>query len=156
MKTIIVYATKYGAAGEIAQRISKKIEGAVIHDLKQGAIPDLAAFDCVIIGASVYAGTIRKEAKAFVLQNADTLLQKKLGLFISGMGGSDEKACFEKNFPLGVLQAAKAANFLGGIFDPIKANFMERFIMKIVTKQPGYLSNISDSKIERFVEILKS
>ena len=156
MKTIVFYATKYGAAGEIAQRIVNKINGAVIHDLKQGSVPDLATFDCIIIGASVYAGMIRKEAKAFVSQNTSALLEKKLGLFLSGMGESGEKEYFEKNFPPDILQAAKALSFLGGIFNPQKANFIERLIMKVVTKQSGFVSNISDSKIERFVETMKS
>jgi menaquinone-dependent protoporphyrinogen oxidase len=155
MKTLILYATKYGAAEEIAQRIAKRINGAVIHDLKQSGGPDLAAFDCIIIGTSVYAGMIRKEAKTFAWQNANVLREKKLGLFLSGMGESGEKEYFEKNFPPNLLQSAKAANFLGGVFDPKKANFIERLIMKIVTKQSGYLNNIDDSKIERFVEAMK-
>ena len=156
MKTIIVYATKYGAAGEIAQRIAKGIDGAVIFDLKQGAVPDLAAFDCIIIGASVYAGSMRKEAKAFVSQNSNVLLGKKLGLFLSGMGTSGGEAYFEKNFPADILQTAKAASLMGGIFNPQKANFIERFIMKLVTKQSGFVDTISDAKIKRFVETMKS
>ena len=35
MKTIILYATKYGAAAEIARRIAAHIDGAIVHDLKQ-------------------------------------------------------------------------------------------------------------------------
>lgn len=156
MKTIILYASKYGATLEIAQRIAKKIGGVVIHDLKQGNIPDLAEFGCVIIGASVYAGMIRKEAKAFVSRNEEILLEKQLGLFLSGMGENGEKEFFEKNFSQNILQGAKATKLLGGIFDPGKANFIERLIMKVVTKQSGLVNSINDDKIEQFVEELKS
>jgi menaquinone-dependent protoporphyrinogen oxidase len=156
MKTLIIYATKHGAAGEIAQRIAKKINGAVVHDLKQGAAPDFAAFDCIIVGSSVYAGSIRKEAKAFVFQNANVLREKKIGLFLSGIGADGEQTYFEKNFPSDILQSAKATSFLGGIFNPQKANFFERLIMKVVTKQSGSIDTISDTRIEKFVEVLKS
>ena len=156
MKTLILYATKYGAAEEIAQRIAKRINGAAIHNLKKTPIPDPVAFDCIIIGSSVYAGMIRKEAKQFLSQNVNVLREKKLGLFISAMGESGEKENFEKNFPSDILQAAKAANVLGGTFNPQKANFIERLIMKIVTKQSRLISNISDDKIEKFAEVMKS
>jgi menaquinone-dependent protoporphyrinogen IX oxidase len=32
MKTLILYATKHGAAREIAQRIAIRLDGAVVHD----------------------------------------------------------------------------------------------------------------------------
>jgi len=120
MKTLILYATKYGAAAEIAKRIANKIDGAVIHDLKQSGILDLAGFDCIIIGSSVYAGMFRKEAKAFLSQNADVLRQKKLGLFISGMSSGEEQKMFADNVPKDLLESAKATIMPGGIFDPKK------------------------------------
>ena len=155
MKTIVIYATKYGAAGEIARRIADKIGGAVIHDLKQG-VPSLAEFDCVIIGSSIYAGMIRKEAKVFLSKNASTLQGKKIGLFLSGLDASSQKTFFDINFPTDILQAAKTAEFLGGIFDPKKAGMIERFIIKMITKKTRYINIIDDSKIEQFVKAVKS
>ena len=156
MKAIVLFAGKYGATCEIAKRISQKTDGAVVHNLMQGGMPDLQKFDCIIIGSSVYAGMIRKEAKAFLSKNTDVLLQKKTGLFISGLEASGGKEYFENNFPPGVLQAAKAASFLGGIYDPKKCNMAERLIMKAVTKQSGYVNTIDDVKIDEFVKALKS
>ena len=155
MKTIILYATKHGAAADIAGRIAAQIDGAVTFDLKQGGIPALADFDCVIVGSSIYAGTFRKEAKAFIAQNADELCKKKLGLFISGMSDGEGDDAFKANVPEGVLQAAVAKGSLGGAFNPKKANFFERLIMKAVTKQSGSVSNISDEKIRKFAEAIK-
>ena len=155
MKTLILYATKHGAAREIARRIADRMDGAVLHDLEQADVPALDLFDCVIVGSSLYAGMIRKEAKAFLSQNADRLREKKLGLFLSGMDASREKAYFDANCPPDVLKAAKAAAFLGGVFDPKKTGAMERFIMKAVAKQKGYSNIISDEKIKQFVEAMK-
>ena len=156
MKTLILFATKHGAAREIAERISSSMDGAIIHDLKQSGIPPLSQFDCVIIGSSLYAGSIREEAKAFMSKNADSLRAKKLGLFLSGLDADREKTYFASNFPLDILQAAKAAGFLGGIFDPKKAGIIERSIMKIAVKQSEYTNTINDQKIEQFIELMKA
>jgi len=152
MNTLILYATKHGATREIAEHISERIGDALLHDLKQSDIPNLNGFDCVIIGSSLYAGSIRKEAKAFLAQNVDHLEGKKVGLFLSGMSKSDEKKYFDDNFPPKILQVAKTASFLGGIFDPQKAGTMERLIMKAVTKQSKYVNNINDEEIKQFLE----
>ena len=156
MKTLIVYATKHGAAGEVAQRIAARIKGAEVRDLGKGNISP-ADYDCVIIGASVYAGSIRKEAKAFVSQNAAVLRERKLGLFISGMETKNEKTYFEANFPADILEKAKAASLLGGIFDPKKASAMDRLIMRLVAKKKlSYINTIDDSKIEQFAKTMQA
>ena len=156
MKILILYATKHGAAAEIAKRIADTVGGAVVHDLKQSNIPDLAGFDCVIVGSSVYAGMFRKEAKAFLSQNADILRQKKLGLFISGMSSGEEQKIFADNVPKDLLESAKATIMPGGIFDPKKAGFVARLIMKALTKQSGYVDTIDSGKIKDFAEVMKA
>ena len=156
MKTLILYASKHGAAREIAQRISSGMADAVIHDLKHKGIPPLAQFDCVITGSSLYAGSIRREAKAFLSKNTDGLQGKRIGLFLCGLDAKSEKNYFAKNFSPDIVQAAKAAVFLGGIFDPKKCGKMERFIMKIVAKQSGYVNTINNEKIKQFIEAMKT
>jgi len=156
MKTIILYATKNGAAAEIANRIAGQIEGAVTHDLKQTPIPPLTDFDCVIVGSSIYAGMIRKEAKGFLTANTGLLSEKRLGLYISGMSMENEEGVLSTCFSEDLVKAAKAANVLGGIFDPAKSGFFARLIMKAVTKQSGYVCNISDEKIMQFADNMKT
>jgi len=156
MKTIILYATKHGAAGEIARRIAEKMDGADTHNLKQGGAPDLSGYDCVIIGSSIYAGMIRTEAKAFLSQNADALRSKKLGLYVCGLGTEKENEVLSAAFPEDLLRNAKAARLLGGIFDPSKAGFFERLVIKIVTKKSEYTDTIDDGKIDMFVHAMTS
>ena len=152
MKTLILYASKHGATAEIARRIAGIVTGAAIHDLGQGNAPDLGGFDCVIIGSSIYAGMIRKQAKAYLAQNAEILGEKRLGLFLCGMDGVREKEYFEANFPPALKEHAKATAFLGGIFDPKKAGAAGRLIMKAAAGQSGYADTIDDEKIKRFAE----
>ena len=155
-KTLVVYASKHGAAREAARRIAAKIEGAVTHDLAQGGLPALAGFDRVILGSSVYAGRIRKEAKDFLTQNTDVLYGKQLGLFLCGMDTNCAQNYFDANFSLDILQAAKAASFVGGIYDPKKAGFFERFIYKVAAKQSDYADTLDDGKIHQFAEAMNA
>jgi menaquinone-dependent protoporphyrinogen oxidase len=157
MSTLILYASKYGAAHEIAQRILNRIENGVLHNLKDKNIPSLDKFDCVVIGSSLYAGSIRREAKKFMAFYADSLKGKKIGLFLSGIGGNDEKserAYIKNNFPDAVLNMAKVSFVLGGAFDPQKAGLIDRLIIRIVTGKSGYINTISDKKIDLFAEAL--
>lgn len=154
MKTIILFATKNGATHEIARRIADRIGGAQVHDLKQRNIPDLNQFDCVIVGSAVYAGMIRKEAKAFLTENAELLRGKRLGLFLSGMDATNEKTYFDNNFSPDILRMSTANSFLGGIFDPQKAGVMGRLVMKAVAKQSGFMDSILNDRIEKFAEAM--
>jgi len=156
MKTLIIYATKHGATADIARRIAELIDEPVIHDMKQDEIPSMDGFDCVVIGSPVYAGMIRKEAKSFIERNADTLCAKNLGLFLSAMDMSGDKKFFEENVPEDILRSAKAASVLGAVFDPKKAGLFERLIMRLVSKQSGYISTIDDEKIRQFVEAINT
>ncbi|MCL1823458.1 MAG: flavodoxin domain-containing protein [Oscillospiraceae bacterium] len=158
MKTIIFYATKYGASREIAQRISAKLPDSVICDLKENQTPPFDGFDCIIIGGSLYAGMLRKEAKIFAKENADFLSGKKFGLFLSGMTEKEEQYpdFFKLNFPENVLKNAKTTAFLGGIYDPSKAKGLDKFIYRVAAKQTEFKSTISDKKIEKFVKEIQN
>lgn len=153
MKTLILYATKTGAAREAARRIADKIDGAVVHDLKQGNIPSLKEFDNIIVGSSVYVGMVRKEAKDFIIQNTQALQEKKLGLFLCGMEAEKEKEYFEVNFPDEIIKKAEVKAFLGGIFDPKKNGFMGRMAMKTIAKITEYTDSLDNAKIEQFAKV---
>ena len=155
MRTIILYATKHGAAREVAERISAGLGGVDLFDLKQEKLPDLREFECVIVGSSVYAGSIRKEAKSFLAKNVEALKDKQFGIFLCGMSKGVDEEVYKKNFPEAILQTAKVKSLLGGAFDPQKAGWFERLVMRIVTKQSGYVSTIDDEKIKAFVRVFQ-
>jgi menaquinone-dependent protoporphyrinogen oxidase len=156
MKTLILYATKHGAAKDIAERIAKLIPDSVVCNIKSDSIPVLDDFNCIIFGTSVYAGKIRKEASAFLANHEVDLASKHLGLFLSGMSPQEDSQYFPTNFPKMVLDAVVVKSLLGGAFNPETANFFEKLIMKMVTKQSGPISTIDDERISAFVDALVS
>ena len=155
MKTLIIYASHYGATREIARRISARIDGAVLHDLRQAAAPSIDGYDGVIIGSPLYAGTVKKEVKAFVARHAEGLRGKAVGLFLSGFEADNEFFYFERNFPKDMLAAAKATCFPGGVYDPAKAGLFHKIMLKVVGKKMPYTDTIDDAKIQRFAEAMR-
>lgn len=155
MKTLILFATKHGATRDIAQQLAKRMDGATVADLSGGGVPAPNGYDRVIIGSSVYAGQLRKEAKAYVTQHADVLATVPLGLFISGMSPEGVQGYLDANYPKAVTAHAKTTAMLGGAFDPAKAGFFERLVMRLITKTTDAVSTISAEKIEQFAEAMR-
>jgi len=154
MKTLIVYATKYGATQKISEGIASRIDSAELHDINSNAKVSLADYDCVIIGSPLTAGMIRKEIKEFAGKNINELKSKRLGIFVSGLQESGEAEYLRKNFPPDLLAAAKAKAFLGGIFDPEKCGRLARIAIKAASKLDKYTSTIDEEKIDRFTRQL--
>lgn len=154
MNTIILYATKYGFTKEIAEKTAEFYPDAVICDLKSQTIPELSGFDNVIIGSSLYAGMIRKEAKKYMEDNSKILRNKKLGLFLCGLQSKNSADYFTNNFSSDILNSAFAKAFLGGGFDPKKAGFFDRFIIKTIAKITTYQKNIDEKNLLYFIDMM--
>jgi menaquinone-dependent protoporphyrinogen oxidase len=153
MRTLIVYASKYGCTETCAKRLAGQMTGETellsLKEKKDGI--DWNAYDTVIIGGAVYVGKIQKEVSEFCAKHLESLLQKRIGLFICGM---QEEAVLQQelqqNFPEELLAIAIAKDHLGGAFDFEKMNLMERMIVKKVSKVTASVSNIAEDSISAF------
>lgn len=154
MKTMIVYATQYGATKQIAEQLAERLGEADLMDIAKEETPSLAGYDCVVLGSPLTAGSIRKEVKAFAQQHTGALCGKRLGLFVSGLQSEGEEAYFQQNFPPELLAAARVKAFLGGIFDPVKCGFVARKIIKAVAKLDSYTNTIDPARVEAFAREL--
>ena len=159
MKTIILYATRHGAAKEIAEKIASQWEGATLCDLQQNANPSLDEFDCVIIGGPLYARNLLKPVKDYARSQEPALLEKRLGLFLSGLGAEGADRFFNTNFPHSLLKKATVKAFIGGIYDPARCNWAEKLIMKAITRiqrLPVPANTIREDRITAFIAELKA
>jgi Flavodoxin len=156
MRTLIIYATKYGATKIIAESIASLLEDADILNISSNHNPKISDYDFIVLGSPLTAGKIRKEIKKFAEKYADELKSKNLGLYVSGLQASGEAECFEQNFSSVLLETAKAKAFLGGIFDPEKCGFLVRTAIKIIAKLDRYTSTIDEEEIKIFARNLKN
>lgn len=88
----------------------------------------------MIIGGSIYAGTIRKEVKEFCSANVNELSGKKLGLFISCMNAKEAEKQLNMNFSKELFDHAIAKENLGGEFKFKEMNFFEKLVTRMVSK----------------------
>jgi menaquinone-dependent protoporphyrinogen oxidase len=92
MKTLVAYASKYGATEGIAQRIGERLREHQldVDVVKCEDIQDAAGYDAYVVGSAVYEFNWRKDARKFVKRNVDTLASKPTWLFASGPVGTEK------------------------------------------------------------------
>ena len=82
MKTLILFASRYGATEEIAYMLKSAVGGDVtVCNVRERGI-SLAEYDTVIIGSCVYMFKLDKHIKRFLRRNEKTLMGKRLGLYL--------------------------------------------------------------------------
>jgi menaquinone-dependent protoporphyrinogen oxidase len=151
MKTLIIFATKYGSVEKCANILKEKLDGDVeVVNIKTDPVPDLGGFDNVIIGGSIYVGKIQQEIKNFCEQHLETLLTKKLGLFICA-GEPPETAREElKNaFPAKLYEHAISKELFGNELYYDKLSLIEKLVIRFVKGVKASYSNLSYDNIEK-------
>lgn len=135
MKTLIIYGTKHGSAKKCAEILSDKLASkADLYNVKEGKTPDLEQYDKVIIGGSIYAGTVLKELSEFCTKNLDVLQRKKIGLYICCMNHKEADKQLNNVFPKELVTCAISKKSFGGEFKFNEMNFFEKLICKVVSK----------------------
>ena len=152
MKTLIAYSTAHGCTEKTAEELKGLLGGEVIlFNLKKNFNLNLTNFDRVIIGGSIHAGQIQKRVKEFCSHNLETLKTKELGLFICCMeqGETAHKQLLAA-FPEELHEAAKSTAVFGGEFDFEKMNFLQKFIVRKVSRVNESTSKIDYQAIHKF------
>jgi menaquinone-dependent protoporphyrinogen oxidase len=145
-KVLVVYASKYGATKEIAEKISEILQqsGCLVDIFPTNRVNSLETYAAVILGSAVYIGQWQKPAVKFLQANESVLKQKPVWLFSSGPTGKGDpvellkgwslpeniKAVVERIHPRGVA-------VFHGYIDPEKINFLEKQIVKGVKAEMG-------------------
>lgn len=152
MNTLIAYASKHGCTEKCAELLSKELNDKVeIVNLKNTKNIDISKYDKVIIGGSIYMGRIQNVVTEFCANNLDGLTEKPIGLYICGMQESETiNTELDQSFPSGLISVAVAKECLGGEFIFDKMSFMEKMIVKMVSKVSSNKSSISKETIHKF------
>lgn len=158
MNTLIVYASKYGYTEKCAELLSKELNDKVdIINLKNAGDIDISKYDKIIIGGSIYIGRIQKEVTEFCSKNLQELKEKGIGLYICGMQeGEAIKTELNQNFPSELINIAVAKEYLGGEFIFDKMNFMEKMIVKMVSKVSSNKSNMLKENIHKLAQAMNA
>jgi menaquinone-dependent protoporphyrinogen oxidase len=150
MKTLIVYATRYGATTGTAEEIAKVLreEGfdVKVVNAKEEKIKDIAEYELVIVGSGLQMFKWTGEAEGFLKKFQKDLAKKKVALFVSSMkkvyereGKKDEiekawKRFLEDKATKYGLHPISMGMF-GGVIDYNKMNMIIRRTMGAMKQQ---------------------
>jgi menaquinone-dependent protoporphyrinogen IX oxidase len=82
MSTLIVYGSRRGSTRACAELIQQTLgDAAALADVSR-KIPDLAAYDRVVIGANAFASRLNKRVMRFVRKHLSELIRKEVHLFV--------------------------------------------------------------------------
>ena len=152
MSTLIVFKSKYGTTEKSAQLLAGalKDDSIKVVDLKNKKFPDITGFDTVIIGGSIRMGIVHERVRKFCDKNMESLLTKKIGLFICCMQEDKKLEEFNNSYPEILRNHSTANGFFGGEFLFEKMNFIERLIVKKVAGVKQTVSKIDQEAIKEF------
>ena len=153
MKTAIIYVSKHGTTEKVAKIIQQKLpnDEVILINLAIQNHVEFQTIDRVLIGSSVYAGSIQPKTRKFVEQNMIDLLQKKVGIFVCCMFFEKASEQIEKGFPEVLRKHACSIKHMGGEFQFDKMNAIERFLVKKIAGAKGSESKIDMKNIEVFI-----
>lgn len=143
---LLAYASKYGSTKEIAEKIGEvfKQEGIAVDVMPAQQVKDLSGYKDVIIGAALYMGGWRKEAKNFITKYEKALTECRVWVFSSGPSGKGDPAELLKGVivPPGIkmiLDRIKTQDIIvfHGNLNPEKMGGFEKWIVKRVGGDTG-------------------
>ena len=158
MRTLVVYASRYGCTADCAHYLKAHLPGDVtVLDVEAVNPPlDLWSFDTLAIGGSVYVGKVSKKLRAFCETNLDLLLQKRVGIFLCCAQTDQADAFLASNFPTALVSHAATSKVLGSEARLDKMRTMDKLIIKAVTKGDFSSFQISSETLDAFVRELSS
>jgi len=156
MKTLIIYASKYGSTKDCASYLKNKLEGeTTIFDIKDiNKDMNLNQYDTIILGSSIYVGQIGKKLKLFITENIDILMKKKVGIYLCCGQADQLEEVINLNFPKELADYAKIIKSFGGEARLDKMKFLDKTVIKAVTKGDFSKFKISETAMDEFVREL--
>jgi len=154
MKTLITYASKTGTTKKAAALLAEKL-GADVFDLS-GGVPDLAAYETVVVGGSIRMGTLHSSAKRFLNESLDALKAKRYALFVCGCSPPDD-GFFQNAFGSDALTDAVAVASFGGEMDMEKQKGADKLIVKMIQKTEigkNMRTGLDEAEIKKFATAL--
>lgn len=156
MKIAILYATSHGTSRKVAELLSKRLqpETTDLFDLKHLVGFNSELYDTIVIGGSIHAGKIQSVVRKFCTINENILLQKRFGLYLCGMNEAGFQKQLNDAYSDTLKNKAIFKQNVGGEFLIDKMNFLERFIIKKVSKVTESVSKLDESKIDEMAAMI--
>jgi len=135
MKTLIVYASKYGFTKKCVDVLKEKIKGQVdVLDLKEEQPIVLSNYNQIVIGGPIYVGKVHKSIRQFCDSHVETLRNKRIGLFLTCAFSENFQQQLKNSFPSRLIEVALVKKCFGGEMNITKMKLFDRIITNMVRK----------------------
>ncbi len=156
MKTLVAYTSKNGFTERCARLLQEKLgQDVTLVNLATNQSVNPADYDCIALGGSIYAGKTQPELTKFCQDHVETLLSKKLGLFLCCANIDQVEQQMATTFDARLRQHAAVREHLGYEFDFSKLNFLMKMIVRAVAKVTKSETRIMDDNLQRLADALR-
>lgn len=157
MNTIIIYSSKYGCTKDCANILKNKLsDNVTIVDINNNNKIELSKFDKIIIGSSIYVGSVSKKIQVLCNDNVELLNKKQVGIFLCCGFSEQADKYLKSNFPSSLLESANAIGIFGSEARLEKRKFLDKLINEAVSKGNYDSFRISQDNIDNFLINLNS
>lgn len=146
MKTLILYASKYGATKAVAEMIYQGVQNAKVVDV-QDFNENILDYQNIIFGSKTTVGQMDKRIKE-LYQAIDTTKQHVI-IFIVGLQKNQLDTVIEQNFS---KEAMDNSHFVGGKLNFPKMNIAEKAIIKMINKKQKFIDRIDTKQVYDFLD----
>ncbi len=158
MKTLIAYATRYGATRDCAEKIAALIgRDTDLIEIGKAAAADPGSYDRIIIGSPVYLSRVPKAVQRFASAHESILMCKKVALFLCCIQDMEEplRQQFRSGFSDRLIDHAVMIRGLGGRIQYDRLRPTDQFLMRLIagkkrTQRSIDLDTITDQNIRSF------
>jgi len=139
MRVLVTYASKHGSTAQVAERIALTLvgSGAKVDVLPMRDVRDVAGYEAVVLGSSVYFGKWLAEAVRFADQNRTTLAARSVWLFSVGPLGDQPRSDPAEIVRLMTSIRAVDHHLFAGALNVSELSLLERVIVKGVKAPTG-------------------
>jgi menaquinone-dependent protoporphyrinogen IX oxidase len=79
-RALVVFASKYGSTREVAQAVASALGADIVS---ADTLPDVAAYDLVVVGSPIYAGTYLSAVTEFASRRHEQLQTRMVATFVT-------------------------------------------------------------------------
>ncbi|QCJ46374.1 flavodoxin domain-containing protein [Haloprofundus sp. MHR1] len=159
-KFLVCYGTGEGQTAKVAERLAERLderghEATAVNVGDRSGDRSVAAFDAVLVGASIHAGKHQPAVVEFVEANRDAMATKPTGFFQVSLSSADEEgeaqaAGYVDSFVSETDWHPDRIGLFGGALRYSEYGFLKRLMMKQIAKRT--LPDVDTSRDVEFTD----